>query len=144
MYNQTTIFKTGTLFSGREITQTIIRMQGYKSISGNYIRIDSSGDSEGNFTAFAVKPHNYTFVSRITKKVKFSCSYYPVKVNNVNILEHLSLSYYFLLSPLPIFFSYPKDKYLTFQGSCSLLRLKQLASANYYLLTPSPQLHLRQ
>jgi hypothetical protein len=57
-------------------------MQGYKSISGNYIRIDSSGDSEGNFTAFAVKPHNYTFVSRITKKVKFSCSYYPVKVNN--------------------------------------------------------------
>jgi len=58
-------------------------MEGYKSISGNYIRIDSSGDSEGNFTAFAVKPHNYTFISRITKKVKFSCGYYPIKVKPI-------------------------------------------------------------
>jgi hypothetical protein len=56
-------------------------MEGYNSISGNFIRIDSSGDSEGNFTAFALRPHNYTFVSRITKKTKFSCSSYPVKVN---------------------------------------------------------------
>ena len=33
-----------------------------ESISGNYIRIDSNGDSEGNFTAYALKPHNYTKV----------------------------------------------------------------------------------
>jgi hypothetical protein len=88
-YNKTapnTIFESEIFgfISGQKITQTIIRMEGYKSISGNYIRIDSSGDSEGNFTAFAVKPHNYTFTSRITKKVKFSCGYYPIKV----ILDH--------------------------------------------------------
>lgn len=69
--------------AGREITENIIRMGGYKSISGNYIRIDENGDSEGNFTAFALKPHNYTFISRISGDVKFSCSYYPVKVSPV-------------------------------------------------------------
>ena len=79
-FSRSQCFITST--TGREITQTIIRMQGYKSISGNYIRIDSSGDSEGNFTAYAVKPHNYTFVSRITKRVKFSCSFYPVQVRD--------------------------------------------------------------
>ena len=47
---------------GQRITKTIIAMGGYESISGNYIRIDSNGDSEGNFTAYALKPHNYTKV----------------------------------------------------------------------------------
>ena len=61
---------------GRGITETIINMGGYKSISGNYIKIDSNGDSEGNFTAFALKPHNYTYISRINRN-KFSCSVYP-------------------------------------------------------------------
>ncbi len=55
-------------------------MGGYESISGNYIRIDSNGDSEGNFTAFALKEHKYEFVSRISGEIKFSCDFYPVKV----------------------------------------------------------------
>lgn len=61
---------------GRAITNTIINMGQYKSISGNYIKIDANGDSEGNFTAFALKPHNYSYTSRIAK-IKFSCSVYP-------------------------------------------------------------------
>ncbi|TRY81202.1 hypothetical protein TCAL_09005 [Tigriopus californicus] len=65
---------------GRRITRAIINRGRYQSISGNYIRINHNGDSEGNFTAFALKEHNYTFVSRITNKTKFSCGYYPVKV----------------------------------------------------------------
>ena len=52
---------------GERITRTIIAMGGYQSISGNYIRIDSSGDSEGNFTAYALKPHNYTKVREMTE-----------------------------------------------------------------------------
>ncbi len=43
------------LFPGRAITDAIIRMGGYDSISGNYVRIDENGDSEGNFTAFALR-----------------------------------------------------------------------------------------
>ena len=39
--------------NGRRITQTIINMGGYQSISGNYIHIDKNGDSQGNYTAFA-------------------------------------------------------------------------------------------
>lgn len=65
---------------GRAITEAIIRMGGYQSISGNFIRIDENGDSEGNFTAYALKEHNYTYVSRISGAVKFSCNHYPVKV----------------------------------------------------------------
>ena len=59
---------------GQRITKTIIAMGGYESISGNFIRIDSNGDSEGNFTAYALKPYNYTkvylegrFIKSITK-----------------------------------------------------------------------------
>ena len=69
---------------GREITNTIIKMGGYKSISGNYIKIDSNGYSEGNFTAFALKPHNYTYKSR-SSQIKFSCSYYPDKVWKIQL-----------------------------------------------------------
>ena len=47
---------------GQRISKTIIAMGGYESISGNFIRIDSNGDSEGNFTAHALKPYNYTKV----------------------------------------------------------------------------------
>ena len=65
---------------GEAITDAIIGMAGYESISGNFIRIDENGDSEGNFTAFALKEHNYTFVSRISGKTKFSCTHYPIKV----------------------------------------------------------------
>ena len=54
-------------------------MGGYKSISGNYIKINANGDSEGNFTAYALKTHNYTYTQKFSK-VTFSCNYYPVKV----------------------------------------------------------------
>eukprot|EP00095_Tigriopus_kingsejongensis_P003488 maker-scaffold378_size191342-snap-gene-0.22 protein:Tk03488 transcript:maker-scaffold378_size191342-snap-gene-0.22-mRNA-1 annotation:"guanylate cyclase 32e-like" len=65
---------------GRRITREIIKRGRYQSISGNDIRIDHNGDSEGNFTAFALKEHNYTFVSRINNRATFSCGFYPVKV----------------------------------------------------------------
>jgi len=65
--------------NGSRITQTIIDMGGYQSISGNYIRIDSNGDSEGNFTAFALKDHNYTLVSKFSGKT-FSCNSYLMPV----------------------------------------------------------------
>jgi hypothetical protein len=42
-------------------------------------RIDRNGDSQGNFTTFALKEFNYTFVSRFSNK-KFSCPFYLTKV----------------------------------------------------------------
>ena len=66
--------------NGKEITNTIIKMEGYQSVSGSYIHIDKYGDSQGNFTAFALKPYNYTVVSRITNRTTFSCQHYLVKV----------------------------------------------------------------
>ena len=54
-------------------------MGGYQSISGNYIRIDNSGDSEGNFTAYAINEHNYIQYLTISKR-NFSCSHYLVEV----------------------------------------------------------------
>ena len=65
--------------NGSRITQTIIDMGGYQSISGNYIRIDSNGDSEGNFTAFALKAHNISKESERYGKT-FSCSSYMMPV----------------------------------------------------------------
>lgn len=76
---------------GRLITQRIIKMGGYKSISGNYIKIDSNGDSEGNFTAYALKPHNYTYISRISKS-KLSCDFFPVKVQKIKLVKREYLS----------------------------------------------------
>ena len=64
---------------GTRITKTIIGMGGYQSVSGNYIRIDSSGDSEGNFTAYALKRHNFTQISKFTGKT-FTCSHYLMPV----------------------------------------------------------------
>ena len=65
---------------GKAITQAIIGEGGYKSISGNDIVINANGDSEGNFTAFALKRHNYTYVSE-QLGITFYCNYYPVKVS---------------------------------------------------------------
>ena len=69
---------------GKRITQTIIQMGGYNSISGNYIRIDGNGDSEGNFTAFALKDDNYTFVSKFSGKI-FNCKHYLKKVGEFHL-----------------------------------------------------------
>ena len=73
--------------NGSKITQTIIKMGGYNSISGNYIRIDRNGDSEGNFTAFALKDYNYTFVSKFSGK-KFHCKHYLNKVGEFHLASH--------------------------------------------------------
>jgi hypothetical protein len=64
---------------GARITQTIINMGGYQSISGNYIRIDLNGDSEGNFTAFTLKENNYTLVSKFSGQT-FTCEHYMMPV----------------------------------------------------------------
>ena len=64
---------------GTRITQTIIAMGGYKSISGHYIRIDSKGDSVGSFTAFALKPYNYRKMSKFTN-ANFTCGHYLLSV----------------------------------------------------------------
>jgi len=71
---------------GARLTQTIIEMGGYNSISGNYIRIDKNGDSEGNFTAFALKEFNYTFVSKFTGKT-FQCQHYLTKVGEFHLAK---------------------------------------------------------
>ena len=73
---------------GTRITNAIIAMGGYQSISGNYIRIDKNGDSEGNFTAFALKKSNFTYMSLISSK-KFECNYYLQKVGDFR-LSHLT------------------------------------------------------
>ena len=65
--------------NGTRITKTIIGMGGYQSVSGNYIRIDASGDSEGNFTAYALKKHNFTQISKFTGRT-FTCSHYLMPV----------------------------------------------------------------
>lgn len=65
---------------GRAITEAIKTMGDYNSISGNFIRIDGQGNSEGNYTVFALKEHNYTIVSRFSGKAKFTCNYYPISV----------------------------------------------------------------
>ena len=77
---------------GGRITRTIIAMGGYQSISGNYIRIDSSGDSEGNFTAFALKPHNYTLTSKFSSDL-FTCGSYLMSVGEFHTTQlHPNLS----------------------------------------------------
>jgi hypothetical protein len=60
--------------NGSGITETIIKMGRYESISGSFIKIDKNGDSEGNFTAYALKPHKYNF------RNGFTCHHYPVQV----------------------------------------------------------------
>ena len=72
-------------FSGRQITQKIMGMDDFKSISGNSVRWDTNADPEGTFAVFSIKPYNYTFSSRITKTIKFTCKSYPVKVNEPKI-----------------------------------------------------------
>ena len=70
---------------GTQITDTIIEMGGYNSISGNYIRIDKNGDSEGNFTVFALKDYNYTYFSKFTNKISFECNHYLAKVGDFHV-----------------------------------------------------------
>ena len=54
----------------------------------NSIHIDANGDSQGNFTAFALKEHHYTYKSTITGEIRFQCGHFLIKVgdfhNNAN------------------------------------------------------------
>ena len=59
----------------------------YESISGSFIKIDKNGDSEGNFTAYALKPHNYQF------RDGFKCSKYPVQVCKIIRLFSVTSQY---------------------------------------------------
>ena len=61
--------------NGSGITETIIKMGRYESISGSFIKIDKNGDSEGNFTAYALKNLKYQY-----KNGQFTCNRYPVQV----------------------------------------------------------------
>lgn len=70
--------------NGTKITDTIIAMGGYQSISGNYIRINKDGDSEGNFTVFSLQKTNYTYTSRISRKMLY-CDRYLKKVGDFHM-----------------------------------------------------------
>ena len=63
--------------NGKLITQTIIKMGKYESISGSVVKINKNGDSEGNFTAYALKPHDYLYDKPGSH---FTCGRYPVPV----------------------------------------------------------------
>ena len=78
--------------NGTRITNEIINMRGFQSISGSYIRIDANGDSEGNFTAFALKSHDYTLQSLFTGQ-KFHCDNYLMPVGEFHIgHDHFNMS----------------------------------------------------
>ena len=67
---------------GQRITKAIIDKGDYESISGNSIHIDDNGDSQGNFTAFALKEHEYTYKSSISGEIKFQCRHFLIKVGD--------------------------------------------------------------
>jgi len=84
--------------NGSGITETIIKMGRYESISGSFIKIDKNGDSEGNFTAYALKPHHYEYpegcLNSSSELSCFTCHHYPVQVGefrgqNISNMEQL-------------------------------------------------------
>ncbi|XP_067647261.1 receptor-type guanylate cyclase Gyc76C-like isoform X2 [Eurosta solidaginis] len=60
--------------NGSRIIETIIKNRTYKSISGATIKIDQNGDSEGNFSVLAYKPHKHYFSDNV------SCNFHMVPV----------------------------------------------------------------
>ena len=62
---------------GTNITKAIIAQgrHGYRSISGYTVKIDENGDSKGSFTAYAIKPGNYTREMTFSAR-SFVCSHY--------------------------------------------------------------------
>ena len=65
---------------GRRITQTIIDMGGYQSISGNYIHIDTNGDSQV-IKNFALCNKSSDFFTKIL--IDYSC----VNVKSLSIFR---------------------------------------------------------
>lgn len=59
--------------NGTRIIQRIISNRKYDSVTGAIIHLDSNGDSEGNFSVLAFKPHNVTINN-------FHCSYHMIPV----------------------------------------------------------------
>ncbi|KAK6625291.1 Receptor-type guanylate cyclase Gyc76C [Polyplax serrata] len=59
--------------NGTNIIQTIIKNRTYESITGATIKLDPNGDSEGNFSVLALKPHKLDVKN-------FSCGYHMVPV----------------------------------------------------------------
>lgn len=59
--------------NGTNIIQTIIKNRTYESITGATIKLDLNGDSEGNFSVLALKPHPLVVKN-------FTCSYHMVPV----------------------------------------------------------------
>ncbi|XP_073983088.1 receptor-type guanylate cyclase Gyc76C-like isoform X2 [Rhodnius prolixus] len=59
--------------NGTKIIETIVRTKTYKSVTGFKIKLDTNGDSEGNFSVLAYKPHNIT-------EDNFTCSHHLVPI----------------------------------------------------------------
>ncbi|XP_055316758.1 receptor-type guanylate cyclase Gyc76C-like [Sitodiplosis mosellana] len=59
--------------NGTRIIETIIKNRTYKSVTGSTIKIDHNGDSEGNFSVVALKPHKMA-------RENFSCDLHMVPV----------------------------------------------------------------
>ncbi|KAL0272546.1 UNVERIFIED_CONTAM: hypothetical protein PYX00_005475 [Menopon gallinae] len=59
--------------NGTNIIQTIIKNRTYESITGATIKLDLNGDSEGNFSVLALKPHHLEVKN-------FTCGYHMVPV----------------------------------------------------------------
>nr|XP_018907598.1 PREDICTED: receptor-type guanylate cyclase Gyc76C-like isoform X1 [Bemisia tabaci] len=79
--------------NGTRIIETIITKEHYQSITGATIRLDKNGDSEGNFSVLALKPHRFS-------EKNFSCGHFMVPVGqfysgNINS----SLPEYRLIKP---------------------------------------------
>ena len=74
---------------GKKITQSIIEMgkRGYESISGNEVKIDKNGDSEGSFTALGIKEHKYSMHKKSTNS-SFKCSHYLMPVGKFKSIDN--------------------------------------------------------
>ncbi|KAL5292996.1 hypothetical protein ACFFRR_011640 [Megaselia abdita] len=64
--------------NGTRIIETIIQNRTYKSITGATIKIDQSGDSEGNFSVVAWKPAKHSYVN--SNNITVTCNYHMMPV----------------------------------------------------------------
>ncbi|XP_068149824.1 receptor-type guanylate cyclase Gyc76C-like [Drosophila tropicalis] len=60
--------------NGTRVIDTIIKNRTYMSVTGSTIKIDQYGDSEGNFSVLAYKPHKWNILENIR------CNYHMVPV----------------------------------------------------------------
>uniref|UniRef100_T1GUN6 Receptor ligand binding region domain-containing protein n=1 Tax=Megaselia scalaris TaxID=36166 RepID=T1GUN6_MEGSC len=63
--------------NGTKIIETIIQNRTYKSITGSTIKIDQSGDSEGNFSVVAWKPAKHSYINNNRTII---CNYHMIPV----------------------------------------------------------------